>query len=473
MAIEINDLILPDIPTDILDQYQYAIIVECTFALASPTPVYMALVSSAPFAYVLKGAVKEDTAVIATSGSGKNATCQNGDVKWSSWGNETTSDKLMIDTPKVTTGSNPSSMTVYTSLIWANHDIYEVTYYNTITNNYTTGMIHLRNSNDPLPEQVSVPSEGVASAANYIRKIVGNITNRFDIGDIVNAFTMLNGSSHCKIAGFTETTDNPGIYHTCLLNQHIFDDVDEINKFMYTICKYDNTIYFCLSYYFNGYIVGGDVELALRGTPTNDTSVGNPPFGIMQIFPNKTATGISSKFEDSSMTDKYRTHIFTTNTGETHTLSILATMELPDNDPYINANYVVGEVVDGELKKYVNIQTNRMSALMAEGQIPFPSEFETPYYPIPIPKNTNTLEVGCTGLQGRPMFFNLVDEVYTLANDAGWQTVDYFSYQFEPNTYGYFVINFRKEDDSNFTSSYDTSQVMMALSNKTTTETTE
>lgn len=114
-----------------------------------------------------------------------------------------------------------------------------------------------------------------------------------------------------------------------------------------------------------------------------------------------------------------------------------------------------------------------MSALMAEGQIPFPSEFETPYYPIPIPKNTNTLEVGCTGLQGRPMFFNLVDEVYTLANDAGWQTVDYFSYQFEPNTYGYFVINFRKEDDSNFTSSYDTSQVMMALSNKTTTETTE
>jgi hypothetical protein len=126
-----------------------------------------------------------------------------------------------------------------------------------------------------------------------------------------------------------------------------------------------------------------------------------------------------------------------------------------------DVEYVVGTVMDGKLEDWNGYQKTRMSAVLTEGETAFPSSFTTPYYLIPVPAEATALTVTCPGLHAGPQFFNLADGAFTLAKDAGWQTLDGFTYAIDAGAYGFVAINFKNAANGDFTDDYDTSQIVI------------
>ncbi len=132
-------------------------------------------------------------------------------------------------------------------------------------------------------------------------------------------------------------------------------------------------------------------------------------------------------------------------------------------DGYVDAVFVVGTVMGGRLEDWNDYQKTRMSAVLTEGTVPFPTSFTTPYYLIPVPPEATALTVECPDLHAGPQFFTLEGEAFTQALDCGWQALGGFTYAIEAGAYDYVGINFKNATNTDFTDTYDTAQISICF----------
>ena len=129
--------------------------------------------------------------------------------------------------------------------------------------------------------------------------------------------------------------------------------------------------------------------------------------------------------------------------------------------------YLSGSVYTNGGVAMVNIlnsaSTNRFCCVATEvtADTPFPVNGTSPIgdlYLLAVPETAATLKVTSPGYIGGPQFFTLADGAYTRTIDAGWQTVDSFTYAITPGANQFVILNFKKPDNSNFSfDSVDTS----------------
>ena len=130
------DLTLPVIPADVLASYPKAVIFQVTSANSEQ---FIYLASADAFYYV-------DTAALGASDGEKIVFSEGAAVKstasGSAWGDQVSIAAGEANLPVGTSGD-------YTySLVWANHDVYTVTDYDTSTGNFTTGAVYFAASSD-------------------------------------------------------------------------------------------------------------------------------------------------------------------------------------------------------------------------------------------------------------------------------------------------------------------------------------
>lgn len=123
MAIELkNGVLLPDIPEDLLVEYPYAVI-----AHNSSKEAYVLLLSDAIYGHI-------DGSLVG--GSGKLVGSLNAGMMYvsdgSNWSQET----------ELSVGDNMFAVSNSLVVVWANHDIYEITSIDLSTGEYTTGDIY-------------------------------------------------------------------------------------------------------------------------------------------------------------------------------------------------------------------------------------------------------------------------------------------------------------------------------------------
>ena len=140
MAIVINDTVLPDIPADVLSTYPYAVIVKSTIGDIS---VYSLGVSNSSVVHLTASASgvgeTENSEFLYSAGAGRYYYTQDG-ATWIYEGAETAAGDFVFQHGLVGEITN--------TLIWTNHDIYEVTAFNPDTGEYTIGGVWFAKSVD-------------------------------------------------------------------------------------------------------------------------------------------------------------------------------------------------------------------------------------------------------------------------------------------------------------------------------------
>lgn len=123
MSIELsNGVILPDIPSDILTQYPYAVIAE-TLTQGE----YWLYVADAPMYFSPRDVASSFDVVVSPSFNTKT-------FVYKTTGDTTAWDDI---------GFNPVGITNPAGMAWSNHDIYEMTSF-TDTENFTTGDVYFK-----------------------------------------------------------------------------------------------------------------------------------------------------------------------------------------------------------------------------------------------------------------------------------------------------------------------------------------
>lgn len=121
--------------------------------------------------------------------------------------------------------------------------------------------------------------------------------------------------------------------------------------------------------------------------------------------------------------------------------------------------YIAASVFSVDGVYMINIlsesSADRLSCVTTEAtaDTPFPVNGTTDLgdlYLLAVPETASVLNVTSPGFIGGPQFFNLADGTYTRTIDAGWQTLDSFSYTITPGENQYVAINFKKSDASSF-----------------------
>lgn len=168
MAFVVNGVSLPDIPADVLEKYPYASILAGKDA-ADILDSYFLMVSGTAHYHIDKSLVDADENIIAFFAPGALYMPCMSDGEWSEW-------TLMREVPEsdVIYGivEVPNTDGRYNILVWANHDIYEVTSCNTETLEFTTGEnIFFFDSTVAFEEEYSAPSTWFVGMANGIRKL--------------------------------------------------------------------------------------------------------------------------------------------------------------------------------------------------------------------------------------------------------------------------------------------------------------
>lgn len=165
----VNGVTLPDIPADVLAQYPYAVIVKMD---CGSYKSYNLCVSTDVFFYLNESLASElldvDYALVVSNGSGYGDTgagdgyCYIGD---SITGNEWIfKDTGRGATSPIDSGLN-SNANYPTALVWANHDVYEITSIDTSTGEFVTGEIYFPNSEaEEEPEETKPPRYSIATA---------------------------------------------------------------------------------------------------------------------------------------------------------------------------------------------------------------------------------------------------------------------------------------------------------------------
>lgn len=143
MAIDINGVGLPDIPTDVLASYPYATIFHVR-TIGSETEGYLLVTANTSFGHCEPGVITGVSyEVVGSFGAGMAYTASSGATEWANGTNRPAGENLVA----VGTATTDSGITTC-ALVWSNHNIFEITSVNTDTGEHTNGGIWFAKSVD-------------------------------------------------------------------------------------------------------------------------------------------------------------------------------------------------------------------------------------------------------------------------------------------------------------------------------------
>ena len=156
----VNGVALPDIPADVLEQYPYAVMFH-----RDETDGWVLAVAVSEYAYLLGDLIDtsmEGLRVVTSSGAGASFSCYQDSTAWNQTAtHEAGKNLITIGSVNVETGVESTTMAV----VWANHDIYEVTSIDFSTGEFVTGDIYFSNSEaEEEPEETKPPRYSIATA---------------------------------------------------------------------------------------------------------------------------------------------------------------------------------------------------------------------------------------------------------------------------------------------------------------------
>ena len=292
---EVNGVTLPDIPADVSATYPYVTIFN--FDYESGHKGNMFLASKQPFFYC-KGSIfglKQDEYV----GSLGDGVCYERPEDLASWSFEFEGTAGQVINPVGYWKIEGNQSAVYT-VIWANHDIYELTAVDLTIGKYNTGRMYFRNSNDPLPERVSVSSSFMEDTADIVREWLPGLVlmSRLSVAQI-QAFLPYLKPINRTVSGFSLDSS---CYKSVCTNVRLFS----LEYNMQYIVKFDGLAHLgrCRNFTDSAsgetWLTFGNHSL-IGGSDSTNTSFGKMPFCIVE--------------RNGS------TEIYTSASGTSHTLS--------------------------------------------------------------------------------------------------------------------------------------------------------
>lgn len=188
MAIEINGVSLPDIPTDVLDAYPYVVIAEYKYSSFT----YYSFLATQDEALYLPPQMMAETAVVSslqayTSGTAKKMECGGSSVgtEWTTQLNTS----MYGGSPIIGLGENVAG-TYLTfdsiTLVWSNHDVKTVDSVDTDTGEITVGdevFFYDSTAVFVVPERVAAPGTWFVAIAEQARRL-SNTASRIPIEKI-------------------------------------------------------------------------------------------------------------------------------------------------------------------------------------------------------------------------------------------------------------------------------------------------
>lgn len=177
MAIEVNGVTLPDIPSDVLEQYPYAFIAYTKVSLATTYALFM---TATPCYYVPQ-------AISATLGRDYDCIgCLSVGGAAASHVEVPTEWDIQIDTTTQIFSQMPP-------IVWSNYDILTITSVDFSTGEYTTGDIYFARNDVTYDEEYIVKSAFLIAMADKARELSGANT-RITTDEITAIFdTITNG----------------------------------------------------------------------------------------------------------------------------------------------------------------------------------------------------------------------------------------------------------------------------------------
>ena len=156
----VNGVTLPDIPAEVLEQYPYAVMFH-----RDGTDGWVLAVAVSEYAYLLGDLIDtsmEGRRVVTSSGAGASFSCYQDSTAWNQTAtHEAGKNLITIGSVNVETGVESTTMAV----VWANHDIYEVTSIDFSTGEFVTGDIYFSNSEaEEEPAETKPPRYSIATA---------------------------------------------------------------------------------------------------------------------------------------------------------------------------------------------------------------------------------------------------------------------------------------------------------------------
>ena len=139
MAIDISGVTLPNVPANVLVRYPSAVILKMT---SGDTTVYALLAATNFFGHATKNIISsmEYEEMLGSLGAGRAYYAQADASVWDVGGGEVAAGELMLPVGTV------DNATV--SLVWANHDVPEITSLNPSTGDYTTDGVYFAQTAD-------------------------------------------------------------------------------------------------------------------------------------------------------------------------------------------------------------------------------------------------------------------------------------------------------------------------------------
>lgn len=159
MSIEVNGVTLPDIPSDVLEQYPYAIIVECSALAGSDEDYFVMYATQVPFTVSPMAVNGEGDVLIANNLiSYLDGECFAGGTEWS---NQSENGPGSVQIPLIVAD------TEYCTIDWSNHDIYEFDADGNVTDTiyFPSSVSH--------PSEYSIPHDDVVFLADQTRRLTG------------------------------------------------------------------------------------------------------------------------------------------------------------------------------------------------------------------------------------------------------------------------------------------------------------
>ena len=140
--INIGDESLPPIPDDILANYPYVVVLKLTSNVVTGAIEYRLCASTSMYAYVPEGVMAGEYGnykLIGTLTDAKIANCYNSSAtEWGNWNDHPAGNATYV----LSDYQQAEGVTVHTAVVWANHDIYEITSLDMSTGDFTVGGIY-------------------------------------------------------------------------------------------------------------------------------------------------------------------------------------------------------------------------------------------------------------------------------------------------------------------------------------------
>lgn len=229
-----NGVTVPDVPVDLLKEYPFAVVIRTSSG--GTVAGHQLYVSKSAFFHVNKGMMPSPYSsyeIVGSLGAGKSGSRTVNESEWYVYSSESSPGSTMTPIGDIQAGSTVTTST----LIWANHDVYEVTSLDMTTGDYTMGDRYYPVFNDVDDERVSIGYD----LFNDIVEQIQRLSNNEEKMNALRAYWKL--TTVAAVVTVTDDNTNSGI----VIDGVSFPDLPEVN-FPYAFIAYHTAGYYYLQY---------------------------------------------------------------------------------------------------------------------------------------------------------------------------------------------------------------------------------